>query len=89
MGKIIRLTENDIQKLVKKIIKESMNLTHGTPYINIDDDEVEFVQQYLEPGKLELHGHELYYDENDKGVMDLMRRLFPNDNFPVDGDSDN
>ena len=79
---------NTVKQSVSQQVEESMNLTHGTPYINIDDDEVKFVQQYLKPGKLELHGHELYYDENDEDVMDLMIRLFPNDNFPVDGDSD-
>ena len=61
----------------KGLIQESMNLLHGGAYINIDDDEKEFVEQYLEPGKLELHGHELHYDEEDEDIMTIMKDLFP------------
>jgi hypothetical protein len=65
------------EKKKKYNIQESMNLLHGGAYINIDDDEKEFVEQYLEPGKLELHGYELYYDEEDEDIMAIMKDLFP------------
>jgi len=77
--KVIRLNENDIENIVKKILKESMNLSQGAPYINLDDDEIDFVQPYLEQGNLELHGNQLYYNENNRDIMDLMVNLFPND----------
>jgi len=55
-----------------------MNL-QNLPLIYIDDDEIEFVQDYLEPGKIELYGNELYYDENDALTMNTMMDLFPNE----------
>lgn len=72
-----RLTDTELQRK-KNLLKESMNLLHGGAYINIDDDEKGFVTDYLEPGKLELHGHELHYDEENDDVMTIMKDLFPN-----------
>ena len=75
-------------KKKKYNIQESMNLLHGGAYINIDDDEKEFVEQYLEPGKLELHGHELHYDEEDEDVMTIMKDLFPDISYGYDEEDD-
>jgi len=85
MAKIIRLNENDIERLVKKIIKkqslnENMSLS-GYPYINADDDELDFIREdnLEEEGKIEVHGNQVYYDEDDADVMLVMNELFPNE----------
>jgi len=90
MAKVIRLTENDIERLVKKIIKkqslnENMSLS-GYPYINADDDELDFIREdnLEEEGKIEVHGNQVYYDEDDADVMLVMNGLFPNE-FDEDG----
>jgi hypothetical protein len=31
------------------------------------------------PGKLEIHGNQVYYDESDKDIMKIMVGIFPND----------
>ena len=31
------------------------------------------------PGKLEIHGNHVYYDESDKDIMKIMVGIFPND----------
>jgi hypothetical protein len=84
MAKIIKLTENDIQRMVKKIIKQSLNENMnlgGYFYINADDDELDFIRDnnFKEDGKIEVHGHEVYYDDQDADVMAKMRGLFPNE----------
>lgn len=43
MAKIVRLTENDIQRLVKKIIKENMSLG-DFPHITADENDIEALQ---------------------------------------------
>lgn len=37
----------------------------------------QFVQSI--PGKLEIHGNQVYYDESDKDIMKIMMDIFPND----------
>jgi hypothetical protein len=39
--------------------------------------DTEFVQSI--PGKLEIHGNHVYYDESDKEIMKIMVGIFPND----------
>jgi hypothetical protein len=31
------------------------------------------------PGKLEIHGNQVYYDKSDKDIMKIMVGIFPND----------
>jgi hypothetical protein len=31
------------------------------------------------PGKLEIHGNHVYYDNTDKEIMKIMMGIFPND----------
>ena len=85
MAKVVRLTENDIERMVKKIIKEQSlneNMSLGNyPYINADDDELGFIieDNLEEEGKIEIHGNQVYYDENDEDAMEIMLELFPNE----------
>ena len=61
-----------------KRFNENMNLSNY-PYINADDDELSFLVKFTTPGKLEIHGNEVYYDESDSEIMKVMKDTFPND----------
>ena len=39
--------------------------------------DTEFVQSI--PGKLEVHGNQVYYDKSDKEIMKIIMGIFPND----------
>jgi len=42
-----------------------------------DRTDNQFVQSI--PGKLEIHGNQVYYDKSDKEIMKIMVGIFPND----------
>ena len=46
-----------------------------------EDYEAYFDTDYVAniPGKLEIHGNQVYYDESDKEIMKIMVGIFPND----------
>jgi len=48
-------------------------------YFDREDNpyDTEFVQSI--PGKLEIHGNQVYYDKSDKDIMKIMMGIFPND----------
>jgi len=101
MAKVIRLTENDVERLVKKILKENMSLGNF-PHITADEHDIQDLQEdahqvgYGEMslyemedliGKIEVYGNEVYYDENDSEVMIIMKIYFP-EQFGQRGDED-
>jgi hypothetical protein len=46
-----------------------------------EDYEAYFDTDYVAniPGKLEIHGNQVYYDNTDKEIMKIMMGIFPND----------
>jgi len=46
-----------------------------------EDYEAYFDTDYVAniPGKLEIHGNQVYYDKSDKEIMKIMVGIFPND----------
>jgi len=101
MTKVIRLTENDVERLVKKILKENMSLGNF-PHITADEQDIQNLQEddyqvgYGEMslyemedliGKIEVYGNKVYYDENDSEVMIIMKIYFP-EQFGQTGDED-
>jgi hypothetical protein len=75
-------------------VDEEIRKYLGLPKIELSDDEIdklsdEDYDSYYDrtgkyaksiiPGKLEVHGNQVYYDESDKKIMKIMKGIFPND----------
>lgn len=70
MAKVIRLNENDVERLVKKIIKEEQKPgpgTHGSRGIHLDDDTIELIEsgEIDLPMKYTIEDYTLWVDEDD------------------------
>ena len=70
LGMDPRLSDEELDKLSDEDYEAYFD-REDNPY------DTEFVQSI--PGKLEIHGNQVYYDKSDKDIMKIMMGIFPND----------
>jgi hypothetical protein len=66
LGKEPKLSEDELAQLSDEEYDDYFDRTDN-----------QFVQSI--PGKLEIHGNQVYYDESDEEIMRIMMDIFPND----------
>jgi hypothetical protein len=69
--------DDDELSFLEEKIREQLGLP---PESDEDYDDEDYEKKYPSlPGKLEIHGNQVYYDETDANIMKIMMGIFPND----------